>query len=113
MKFSIGYIITAKTEDNTIKYLAMDSGYPYWSPTIILNRPIFFKSVEEAETMLLSKDFTKSEVLGDNLYPPSLIHSGANLNFSKPNGEVTISIMEVECTSIRSTYYPCSITKIK
>lgn len=113
MKSYTKYIITAKTDNEDLRYLALDHdlGYFYW--VSYFNRSIFLKSVEDAEQILRSKDFTKSEVMGDTIYPPRLIHIGSNLWNKKLQGEVEITIMGVACIPVQSSSYKCNITKIK
>jgi len=94
----IGFVIVLKVNKDTFDYFAIDhtsGGYPYW--TRLVKNAKIFETKEDAEKELTSDAFTKNSIMTDGtMLPPSMVQSGANINYRKKSGTAEIAISKLE-----------------
>jgi len=77
------------------KFYSLQDGYPGWGDS--LSDCEIFSSLEEAQSVTKSNSFTKpTKMTNGDIYPPRLIHIGADLNSKHPKGDLLISISRID-----------------
>lgn len=92
---NFGYVILGFANGSDApKFLAIDhssGGYPYWSTSV--NAAKVYATSEEARKVLESSDFrTERSFSGGDTFPPTMVHSGADLSYDRQQGTLKIVV---------------------
>lgn len=92
---NFGYVILGFANGSSVpKFLALDyscGGYPYWSTQV--NAAKVYTTPEEALKVLESSDFCSARSFsGGDTFPPTMVHSGAELSYERLQGTLMIVV---------------------
>jgi len=91
------YIIIVENENGFVGYLSIDhNSGGYLRISTFLKHAKIFDSVEEAEKIFKSSDFTHvSEMSNGTLYPPLMVQLGCELCNTKKEGACLFEVCEI------------------